>query len=257
MITLSMNFMKTITGHFYELIDYYWYLSNFTKVQIRLFTDVDLDLIKKAISSKYLFEYEDLNISIEREIPKIIKGDILLQVDGRFDENRIYHFDKIFAFRCSPRFKYFPKKAVILQDHRIYDDLEGTQYIKKVAISIQKKPKPLSENRFLFYLTASRHYDISKIPLEPKLILKENEILDNFFEQFTTYVYTPTEHNFDCSSRLLVECKYYGKNVLFFLEEKDMNKGLEIRIKDIEHNVNDLLLTKEDELWQILNTCTK
>jgi len=262
MITLSMNYMKTITGHFYELVEYYWYLSHFDLVEILLYTDIDKELLGKAISTKYNFSLNDLNIKIYKEKPKILKGDILLQVDGRFDENTIYYYNKIFSFRCSPRFKYFPKKTVLLLDKRIYDDLDDLggipnkkiHYKKKIAFEIFKEIPKKPDKKYLLYLTTSRNYDIDKIIYTPKLIIRENEIIEDLFSKFQTYIYTPTEHNFDCSSRFLAECYYYNKDVIFWLKDTEWNKGLYYRVKDIETCFDTLKLTKKDELWGILNT---
>lgn len=59
--------------------------------------------------------------------------------------------------------------------------------------------------------------------------------LDNIMEEFDTYIYTPTSKNWDCSSRLIPECKYFGKEVILSQTTKillDNNLGLKIRIQD-------------------------
>ena len=155
------------------------------------------------------------------------------------------------------------KKVKLLQDFRVYGNeapvnTEIIDYKKKVALEIQKQPDLRnSEENYLIYSTVSRELDdkiIKKIPYEPKLILKKNDLVDNLFERFQTYIYTPTEHNFDCSSRLLVECKWYNKNVIFWLKDEDWNKGLYVRVKDLENCFNSLLLKKDDEIIKIINT---
>ena len=59
--------------------------------------------------------------------------------------------------------------------------------------------------------------------------------IDNIFNEFDIYIYTPTERNWDCSSRLIPECKFFGKEVILTETTKSMineNLGLKVRIKD-------------------------
>lgn len=57
----------------------------------------------------------------------------------------------------------------------------------------------------------------------------------NFFDKFKTYIYTPTAKNWDCSSRLIPECKKFNKELLLtktVKETLDTNLALKYRILD-------------------------
>lgn len=59
--------------------------------------------------------------------------------------------------------------------------------------------------------------------------------LDNIFNEFDTYIYTPTSKNWDCSSRLIPECKFFNKEVILTKTSKlllNENLALKIRIED-------------------------
>ena len=64
----------------------------------------------------------------------------------------------------------------------------------------------------------------------------ENSLpIDNLFELFDTYIYTPTAKNWDCSSRLIPECRKFNKDLLLtktVKETLDDNLALNYRILD-------------------------
>lgn len=59
--------------------------------------------------------------------------------------------------------------------------------------------------------------------------------IHNVLGEFDTYIYTPTEKNWDCSSRLILECQYYKKEVILTPTAKALlpgNLGLLTRLQD-------------------------
>ena len=59
--------------------------------------------------------------------------------------------------------------------------------------------------------------------------------IHNFFDKFQTYIYTPTEKNWDCSSRLIPECKQFNKRLLLTETVKkniEGNPALKYRVMD-------------------------
>lgn len=59
--------------------------------------------------------------------------------------------------------------------------------------------------------------------------------IDNILEEFDTYIYTPTEKNWDCSSRLIAECYHFGKGLVLTKTAESLvssNLGLKYRIQD-------------------------
>jgi hypothetical protein len=86
--------------------------------------------------------------------------------------------------------------------------------------------------------------------------------VENIFEKFDTYIYTPTgidgsiaQISFDCSPRFIAECKYYNKNVIYHnIDEKylSVDTGLKWRRHDIENSFEKLYLNDSDEIIDIL-----
>ena len=59
--------------------------------------------------------------------------------------------------------------------------------------------------------------------------------VDNILELFDSYIYTPTEKNWDCSSRFILECRKFHKEVVLTpTAEKGLetNLGLKVRLQD-------------------------
>ena len=80
--------------------------------------------------------------------------------------------------------------------------------------------------------------------------------VNNLFSKFNTYIYTPTPKTFDCSPRLIAECKYYNKQVVYHnitAEYLKKDKGLNYRINDIESGLHNITLTDDDDIFNILN----
>jgi len=75
--------------------------------------------------------------------------------------------------------------------------------------------------------------------------------IENFQNNFDIYIYTPVIKEWDCSSRLIVECKFFGKEIKYY----DINycdKALKYRKIDL-NNLNNLDLEKDDTIVQIID----
>ena len=85
-------------------------------------------------------------------------------------------------------------------------------------------------------LACSYANDISEyFGIEVDVVPECNLPIDNILEEFDTYIYTPTEKNWDCSSRLILECNYFNKEVILTPTAKAMlpnNLGLLTRLQD-------------------------
>ena len=121
-----------ISGHVYEIIDYYLLLREYFKVGILLCEDIDWEILYNAIIYKY-----DIDDNIIDEIkqhttfynrPKIVRGKNILFVDGGLKRgggeappllvfnniicvlcvfNALYVFYKPFVARCPPAGAFF------------------------------------------------------------------------------------------------------------------------------------------------------
>lgn len=269
-----------ICGHTFELIDYFFILKNHFKTGIFIAEDLNWETLEKSIKYKYKFTEEEID-EIRRNTffskrPKILMGNNILFVDGGIVNNNkvTLYFDKIFYFACGNKEVKNNKKnnVWILQDDRVYDpvNLNGINYKKKILFD-KLKTIEKSEDNFLVYITKNcRSFNDIKSLLQysDKIIAITNEEnkpspvegfnfiippVENLFEQFSTYIYTPIERKWDCSPRFITECKYYQKKVIFHnIDYWHIDKGLYWRNWDIENDFDSLFLNENDEIFSIL-----
>jgi hypothetical protein len=221
---------------------------------------------------------------VEHRKPKIIIADNICIVDGssRFSESSIIS-KNVFLLRCSDRnFDYFLKNKTIknihlLQDFDVYEDkhnydsIKTVDYVKKILWQKYKVPKSVKTETALLYLTTNcRSLSIDYIleitkkynSFKKFLIITNDEDrynsiksdridivngpIDNIFEKFDAYIYTPIERKFDCSPRFIVECAVYNKDVYYELDYVDL--GIESRKQYIKNNIDYLMLKENDEI---------
>jgi hypothetical protein len=269
-----------VCGHTYEVIDYYHVLRNNFKVGILLCEDIDWSLFETSIRSKYNFtdnEIEDIRLNtVFVHRPTLVKGQNILFTDGGVVnmQSVTLLFDNIFYFACGNKeIKDNIKDNVwILQDDRVYEPVKknGVNYKKKILFD-KLKPATHSNNTVLVYATKNcRHLDTYDELLQygdnilaitnkenmPKPVPGINFVIppvDNLFEQFGTYVYTPVKRKWDCSPRFIAECKYYGKQVIFHnIDYWEEDRGLYWRNWDIENDFDSLHLRTSDDIVNIL-----
>jgi hypothetical protein len=233
--------------------------------------------------------------------PKYVigKNTSILFVDGGlyrslYQSRCLLAVKNIFCFRCSPLDTHYNlsyKNLTLLQDNRVYNDEDkkiAIDYIKKINFKYYKKINNAKTNTALLYLTSNcrRLCNISLLDIiftyrfEKYIIITNTPELysdiikdfpnitimtvpvENIFEKFDTYIYTPTgkdgsiaQISFDCSPRFIVECKYYNKDVIYHNIDENylsIDTGLKWRQYDIKNNFEKLHLIDSDEIIDIL-----
>jgi len=270
-------------GHLFECIEYYYILKEHYKLCIFIPEKISEQYIRKTIEDKYTFTDDEVNDIISNIIigdgPFILKGGNLLLVDAGFSKltNRHLLFNNIMAFPCADM--AFKDKAgiTVFQDDRLYgtDSLCTTHnYIKKILLDKYRPIGESAENVNLVYATKnargldeSIYSELSEKYPGDFLLLTNTEIktklsdrytleempVKNLFEKFSTYIYTPVSKKYDCSPRFLVECKYYGKEVIFHeIDYWDIDLGLRWRVHDIEHDYQSLFLRDDDPIVELI-----
>lgn len=284
-ITLSYSWstmQQGMCGHLFECIEYFYLLKDHFSVCIFIGEEIGLTYIEETIRDKYTFTEEEIQEIISSIIiqpnPSILKGNNLLFTDAGFGkmENKSLLFKNIMAFPCADMtFKTMPKVHVF-QDDRIYGKSEAKtyHYIKKILLSKYKPLNKSVKNVNMIYATKnargldeSFYPELEKLysgdfllltntPIKSKLSerFKQEEMpVKNLMEKFSTYIYTPVGKKFDCSPRFLVECKYYGKDVIFHdIDYWDIDLGLKYRVQDIDDHFNSLILEKDDSIIDLI-----
>ena len=172
-LTTSFENMHGVSGHLYEMIDYYYITKlNNINVAILLTDGTTIDTFKKAVIEKYNFSSEELDDlfknTIECSLPKLIRTHNICIVDGapRFNDCSIIA-DNMFLLRCQCNdFSYFKqqtsiKNTYLLQDYNLYDERTGDlpivpiDYVKKILWNKYYTPKDTKTNTALLYLTTN------------------------------------------------------------------------------------------------------
>lgn len=80
------------------------------------------------------------------------------------------------------------------------------------------------------------------------MIHKSSNHLKNLFEKFDIYLYYHANTYFDPHPRLFLECRFYGKEIIY-INKKNVKDGSYYRYKDLEENgLTDRFLSKDDEI---------
>ena len=277
-LTTSFEFKYGISGHLYEMIDYYHAIKTYTTLSpcILLTDGTTTAELQRAVSQKYT----DVVISnvVESKHPRVILAKNLVIVDGspRLRGADIFA-DNVFLFRCSESdFSVFSKFACttyLLQDFEVYDErydhtmLKVVDYKKKILFSHYKEYTHSATDTAMFYLTTScrslTNEELSKVITKygfpNNIILTDNPALYNIgtvyqvpveslWDKFSTYIYTSIPRQIDCSSRFILECLHYGKDVVYDIDYHD--RALEVRKKDGLHGTS---LLPSDSFLSLLN----
>jgi len=266
-----------ICGHTYEVIDYYHILKNHFKVGILLCEDIDWKTFELSIKSKYNFtdtEIQDIkDNTVFNNRPDLIKGNNILFTDGGVVnmESITLLFNNIFYFACGNKeIKDNDKDNVyILQDDRVYEPVKrnGINYKKRILFDRLKSIGDSGDQVLLYATKNCRHIsNFTDYTKYGKIIAIVNSIpksvagieflmppVDNIFEQFNTYVYTPILRKWDCSPRFIAECKHYGKKVIYHnIDYWEEDHGLRVRKWDIDNDFDSLHLKDNDDIIEIL-----
>lgn len=133
---------------------------------------------------------------------------------------------------------YKPKRIIDICDTEVYPNGVGKHFEKRINFSIYKPYTNSIEFEHLFLGTNDKYYAaaqevIHQYPDHGILTYNEkyinpdnNNILSpvkNLMGIFNTYVYT--KKTFDPAPRIIQECKYFGKNVIYLRDKSIVDGG--------------------------------
>ena len=261
-----------VSGHIFEVIDYYLFLRRFFKVCIFIGDNKSYEDIITLVLDKYK-ENTVLEDIFFHNNPKILDASkqTVIVTDGAasyiFDRGGVVLYKNLIVFRCGgvPSFKSLEsrKNVYLLQDNRVYLDkpnLPVLDYKKKILFSALKDKTEQGTSAFLYITKNCRDYSIEEVKnsynFESYLVCTGTPV-PNLINRIHTYIYTPVfckgtvQYKLDCSPRLIAECAYYNIDVLYHNIDYE-DKGLEARRHDIEHEFDSLRLEDSDYLVTFL-----
>ena len=259
------NFTHGISGHLFEIIDYYLILKNHFDVKILIPENMMFfeDIIRDKYNLDNIEIKEIIDNTIFEEKPTLVKSNNIFFVDGAWDNIEKLNIiaKNIICFACGTLsiLDHNKDNTHILLDYRVYPKIpkNAVNYKKKLLLGRYRKISNTGE-KTLIYATGNCR-KLEQYPNIPNLLVIEDKSKPvlNLFDKISAYYYTPTPRHSDCSSRLLVECKYYKKKVILdnevqkYLDDGD-DRGLFYRLQDIENNFESLFLTYDDEIINII-----
>lgn len=273
----SSSEKNRICGHTFEVMDYFllFYDLGYLNAKILIQEAAPKNLFYNAWEDKYNLpiDYKKYIIFSTRKI--IISKNILIYTGGFFENDESKYnliYKKLLFMRCAEYYDYKDialKNFNVLEDTRVYSNVglskNSIHYIKKIYF---KRYKDIikSDNKILVYINSN----LRKIPenilkeKEKYLIITGDSQIDKsylkapvpkLFEKFNTFLYTETTKQFDCSPRLIAECQFYNKKVIFNFNTLDYFKkdaGLRWRWYDIKNNFKSLELNENDDIIKLM-----
>lgn len=224
---------------------------------------------------------------LNEEKNKIIvfgKKTVVILCDGNIksldDKRIIFSTKKLYGFLCEYdnfHLVKINKNITYLMDYRIYGCklkyFKSINYVKKLPFKYYRKCINQNLNRGMMYTTyicrmidpqtILEYHQMSRCNSTILVVpFKKNEYdnlpgvkqivapVNDFFNKFDTYIYTPVCRKFDCSPRLLTECFILGKKVICDINYSD--PGLQVRYNDCISNLNSLDLNENDQIIQVI-----
>jgi len=264
-LTTSYETEHGISGHTFEMAEYFLYLKNHNiNACILLSNGLSKQEFIVAVTEKYTLSQAELDlfntIVIEHRHPKVLLANTVIIVDGSMDIRTAEILSpKIILLRCSTNRTYEIERPgiIVLQDNDMYEPLSNSFHYKKKILFDYFKPQPRRESlkkTAMFYLTdicraisavnlkkITRKYKFDEYIALVNTIHRFDEVTElkvpvvNLWQLFDTYIYTEPKNLSDCSPRFVVECEYYGKEVIY--ATKKLPLGLQVRLADMKAGI--------------------
>ena len=187
--------------------------------------EVTLIMGRSMLTLAYL-DYNEYTEEQKLTLHSLFNGKLI----SVYSENHIKEYPIALEF-------YGPEEVIDLCDHEVYVNGVGEQFEKIINFSIYKPIENNIQFKYLFLGTNKTYYrEVEKhiknytshgiIAYKDKYISqKHNHVfvpVKNLLGLFDTYVYT--KPNFDPAPRIIQECKWLGKEVIY-LRDKSIKDG--------------------------------
>lgn len=223
-VLLTFSPIEEITGHWFEVFEYYVFLKsqNFKPCMLFYSIGIKRETILDAIFEKYNFiDFTD-DLIVLSEIDTLIDAHncTVILTDGNFKSLNNYGIriisKKMYGFGCG-NIEYptgYYKESEYLLDKRIYNTSYGIHYVKKIYKDILKYPNSSSNtNTALLYTTKNcRDYSLDNI-----IEISNDGIFDietNSYIKFSTYIIvSPNSKNISLHNKNIIFLEPPVKNL--------------------------------------------
>lgn len=254
-------------------------LRHHFNVGILLCENISWDIVERAITSKYDFSADEIadikSHTVFHLRPRLVMCKNILFTDGGVinASNVTLLTNNVLYFACGNKeiCRNTSNKTWVLYDARVYDavHINGINYKKRMLLDRLKQPTGQSDNLLVYATKNCRQFNnyeelrqynkhiiavVNEIPQDsPNWVEFVVPPVSDIFDKFGTYLYTPVPRKFDCSPRFIVECRHFGKEVIYHnIDYWDIDTGLFWRCWDIDNDWKSLFLTPDDEIVDIV-----
>jgi len=265
---LFYNHLNSVNGAVIDVIEYFLALLDQNKNVKLLVINYNYkfkSIIENLIKDRYIID----NLNFKDNIININKGNLL---HYKFDRLLILDYTTLYRVKGLIRIKNDKSKIIILSDlhtdnkkyvisKKLYPDgcvnyygempfvYKDHQYNMKFLFSRYKMIKNAKET---ILLHSPENIDYSFIPnlnLPNKpIIYKTGQHKQNLFELFDTFVYYHANKWYDPRPRLMHECAFYNKKIIYF-NNTNVIDGSYYRYKDLILNgLKNRWLNGDDEV---------
>jgi len=214
-----MNYIETI-------------LSKYIHCENVVFNNIDPgpeDITLVMGRSMITLSWQDFN-SYRSEQQDSLRKLFAANVISVYSENHLEGYPKAVEF-------FNPGQIIDLCDTEVYPNGVGEHFEKRINFDIYKPYQDDSQFKYLFLGTNPKYYATAEKYVSDYLDhgiltyhadyvnIKNNNIfvpVTNLMGMFDTYVYTKA--TFDPAPRIIQECKYYGKDIIY-ARDKDIVDG--------------------------------
>jgi hypothetical protein len=167
----------------------------------------------------------------------LINADKILVISEKYTADPEYFYSKDLY-----NVEYYGEMPFHYRDHEYRMKMLFDRY--KPLKNIEKGTYINSPHNDMLNLELLKPFDLPT----PFLFKSKTNHKENLFEKFTHYVYYHANKWFDPHPRLMLECKFYDKE-LHYINPREIQDGSWYRWKDLQENgLQNRTLSKEDEI---------
>jgi len=191
-------------------------------------SDNDITLIMgRSMMTLSWQSFNDYNEVQQKTLRRLFSGKVI----SVYSENHPTEYPKALEF-------YAPKQIIDLCDTEVYPNGVGEHFEKRINFSIYKPHTDNVQFKYLFFGTNEKYYaaavkalpkfpDYGILTYDAKYVnINYNNVfvpIENVLGIFDTYVYT--KETFDPAPRIIQECKYYRKNMIYHRDTNIIDGG--------------------------------